>query len=132
MSGQLNLAIIGLISITFMTIHLFQFRFAGTEQFFLIPPPTLIDWWPSWLPTLTCFWTYDESFPLMVRIAGPNMDPSTSQPKSRLVVCAAPSSAETTEQAQGKLTTVFCAVASKSSVAVSPVPGIANKRVVGR
>ena len=103
----MNLAIIGLMSITFMTSHLFQFRFAGTEQFFLFPPPTLIDWWPSWLTTLTCFWIDDESFPLMVRIAGPNMDPSTSQPKLRLVVCAAPSSAETTEQAQGQFTTVF-------------------------
>ena len=55
MSGQLDLAITGLMFLTFMTIHLFQFRFADTEQYFLRPPPTLINWWPSWLITLTFF-----------------------------------------------------------------------------
>ena len=44
MSGQLNLAIIGLMLLTFMTIHLFQFRFADTEQCFLRLPPALINW----------------------------------------------------------------------------------------
>ena len=37
-----------LMLLTHMTIHLFQFRFADTEQYFLRPPPTLISWWPSW------------------------------------------------------------------------------------
>ena len=63
MSGQLNLAITGLMLLTFMTIHLFQFRFAETEQYFLRPPPTLINWWPSWLITLTFFWTDDKNVP---------------------------------------------------------------------
>ena len=35
MSGQLSLAIIGLMLLMFMTIHLFQLRFADTEQYFL-------------------------------------------------------------------------------------------------
>ena len=34
MSGQLNLDIIGLMLLTFMTVHLFQFRFADTEKYF--------------------------------------------------------------------------------------------------
>ena len=50
MSGQLNLATIGLMLLAFMTIHLFQFRFADTEQYFLRPPRTLINW-PSWWNT---------------------------------------------------------------------------------
>ena len=33
-SGELNLAIAGLMLLTFMTIHLLQFRFADTEQYF--------------------------------------------------------------------------------------------------
>ena len=33
-SGQLNLAITGLMLLTLMTIHLFQFLFADTEQYF--------------------------------------------------------------------------------------------------
>eukprot|EP00450_Noctiluca_scintillans_P029453 CAMPEP_0194549464 /NCGR_PEP_ID=MMETSP0253-20130528/95220_1 /TAXON_ID=2966 /ORGANISM="Noctiluca scintillans" /LENGTH=399 /DNA_ID=CAMNT_0039396893 /DNA_START=22 /DNA_END=1219 /DNA_ORIENTATION=- len=65
MSGQLNLAITGLMLLTFMTIHLFQFRFADTEQYFLRPPPTLINWWPSWLISLTFFWTNDSTVPLV-------------------------------------------------------------------
>merc|ERR1712136_340768 len=65
MSGQLNLAITGLMLLTFMTIHLFQFRFADTEQYFLRPPPTLINWHPSWLITLTFFWTDNKQVPLV-------------------------------------------------------------------
>jgi RNA recognition motif-containing protein len=41
------------------------------------------------------------------RMAGSNMNPCTTQPKSRPVVCAAPSSAEITEQAKAELTTVM-------------------------
>ena len=53
LSGQLNLAITGLMLLIFMTIHLFQLRFADTEQYFLRHQPLLIggqvdvllDWW---------------------------------------------------------------------------------------
>merc|ERR1719446_1577045 len=47
-SGQLNLAISGLMLLTFMTIHLVQFRFGDTEQFgpyMLCPPPYLVNFW---------------------------------------------------------------------------------------
>merc|ERR1712013_392223 len=47
-SGQLNLAMSGLMLLTFMTIHLVQFRFANTEarfggDYILCPPPFLIN-----------------------------------------------------------------------------------------
>merc|ERR1740138_529585 len=42
-SGKLNLAISGLTLLTFMTIHLFQYRFGETEDFTLCPPPYLIN-----------------------------------------------------------------------------------------
>merc|ERR1711904_756540 len=38
-SGQLNLAITGLSLLTFMTIHLFQFRFGDTDEYRIRPPP---------------------------------------------------------------------------------------------
>merc|ERR1712050_656868 len=40
-SGALNLAITGLMLLTFMTIHLFQFRFGDTDQFgfYYVRPP---------------------------------------------------------------------------------------------
>ena len=44
----------------FVPIHLFQFRFADTEQYFLRLPPSPINWWPSWLITLKYFWTGDK------------------------------------------------------------------------
>ena len=44
-------AITDLMLLTRMIIHLFQFSFADTEQYFLRPPPTLINWWPSWWST---------------------------------------------------------------------------------
>merc|ERR1712190_458545 len=37
-SGKLNLAISGLTLLTFMSIHLFQYRFGETEDFTLCPP----------------------------------------------------------------------------------------------
>merc|ERR1712178_86885 len=40
-SGQLNLAISGLMLLTFMTVHLFQYRFGNTEQvgpYYIRPP----------------------------------------------------------------------------------------------
>jgi len=57
-SGQLNLAITGLMLFTFMTIHLFQFRFGDTDQFgdyFIRPPQFLINFWG--IPSLDLFWT---------------------------------------------------------------------------
>jgi hypothetical protein len=42
-SGRLNLAISGICLLTFMTIHLFQFRLAETAVFKLCPPPYFID-----------------------------------------------------------------------------------------
>merc|ERR1712222_129295 len=60
--GALNLAISGLMLLTFMTIHLFQFRFGDTEQFgpyFVRPPPYLINFWG--ILSLNLFWTDDTS-----------------------------------------------------------------------
>merc|ERR1711988_1019867 len=42
-SGKLNLAISGLCLLTFMTIHLVQFRFGDTQNYYLCPPPYLIN-----------------------------------------------------------------------------------------
>merc|ERR1719377_185157 len=47
-SGQLNLAITGVLLLTFMTIHLFQFRFGATEPYLVRPPPYFINFfWDS-------------------------------------------------------------------------------------
>ena len=51
MSGQLNLAITGLMLLTVITILLFLLRFADTEPRTLRSPPTLINWYSSWLIT---------------------------------------------------------------------------------
>merc|ERR1712107_369005 len=61
-SGALNLALTGLMLLTFMTIHLFQFRFGDTEQFgpyMIRPPPYLINFWG--ILSLNLFWTDDAS-----------------------------------------------------------------------
>merc|ERR1712066_1152999 len=61
-SGHLNLAITGLALLTFMTIHLFQFRFGDTEQFgpyMVRPPPYLINFYG--ILNLDLFWSYDTS-----------------------------------------------------------------------
>ena len=50
-SGHLDVAITDLMLLTHTTILLFQFSFADTEQYSLRPPPTLINWWPSWWVT---------------------------------------------------------------------------------
>jgi len=42
-SGKMNLAISGILLLTFMTIHLFQFRFGETEPYTLCPPPYMIN-----------------------------------------------------------------------------------------
>merc|ERR1712242_562228 len=60
----LNLAITGLMLMTFMTIHLFQFRFGDTDQFgpyYIRPPPTMINWYG--ILSLDLFWTEDASVP---------------------------------------------------------------------
>jgi len=42
-TGDLNLIVSGICLLTFMTIHLFQFRFGETRAFKLCPPPYLIN-----------------------------------------------------------------------------------------
>ena len=71
MCSQMNLAMTGSMLLKFMTTHLFQFRFADTEQYFLRPPPSLINWRLSWLITLTYFWTGDD------HVRGARQKPST-------------------------------------------------------
>merc|ERR1712111_343492 len=53
----LNLAMTGLMLMTFMTIHLFQFRFGDTDQFgpyYIRPPPLMINF--EGILTLDLFW----------------------------------------------------------------------------
>merc|ERR1719265_814972 len=52
--GNLNLAISGVILLTFMTIHLFQFRFGATVPYYIRPPPYLINIWG--IMRLSLFW----------------------------------------------------------------------------
>lgn len=61
MSGALNLAITGVVLLTFMTIHLFQFRFGDTSTYYLRPPPYLINFWAILGLRLSLFWC-DQSF----------------------------------------------------------------------
>merc|ERR1712050_523841 len=52
----------GIMLLTFMTIHLFQFRFGDTDQFgdyMIRSPPWLINFWG--IPSLTLFWTDDTT-----------------------------------------------------------------------
>merc|ERR1712238_400425 len=55
-SGKLNLAISGITLLTFMAIHLFQFRFGETQSFKLCPPPYLINLWTLLELRLNLFW----------------------------------------------------------------------------
>merc|ERR1711976_571656 len=59
-SGQLNLAVTGLMLLTFMTIHLIQFRFGDTEQFgpyYVRPPPWMTNpWGILQLRDINLFW----------------------------------------------------------------------------
>lgn len=68
-SKKLYLAITGTMLLTFMTIHLFQFRFGDTDQFgayMIRSPPYLINFWG--IPTLTLFWTDNTAIdPVPVR-----------------------------------------------------------------
>jgi len=54
-SGKLNMAISGVTLLTFMTIHLFQFRFGDTKPYDLCPPEYLVNIWPGVL-RLGFFW----------------------------------------------------------------------------
>merc|ERR1719390_269966 len=56
-TGKMNLAISGVCLLTFMTIHLFQFRFGETVDFLLCPPPYLINL--AGILTLSLFYTWE-------------------------------------------------------------------------
>jgi hypothetical protein len=62
--GFLDLAISGLMLLTFMTIHLIQFRFGDTEQFgpyYVRPPPWMINpWGILQLRDINLFWCDPE------------------------------------------------------------------------
>merc|ERR1719190_60365 len=55
-SGKLNLAISGITLLTFMSIHLFQFRFGETQLFKLCPPPYLLNIGTIFDLRLNLFW----------------------------------------------------------------------------
>jgi len=55
-SGKLNLAISGITLLTFMCIHLFQFRFGETQPFKLCPPPYLMNIGTIFDLRLNLFW----------------------------------------------------------------------------
>merc|ERR1712217_286564 len=62
--GVLNLAISGLTLLTFMTIHLFQFRFGDTDQFgpyMIRPPPFMVNF--EGILSLDLFWAYEGDVP---------------------------------------------------------------------
>merc|ERR1712139_680334 len=64
--GNLNLGITGILLLVFMTIHLFQFRFGATEDYYLRPPPYLAFF--GGITKLQLFWTPGESVePVKVR-----------------------------------------------------------------
>jgi len=55
-SGKLNLAITGIALLTFMTVHLFQFRFGETQPYKLCSPPYLVNLWTLLQLKLNLFW----------------------------------------------------------------------------
>merc|ERR1711948_23122 len=55
-SGKLNLALSGVCLLTFMTIHLYQFRFGDTQTAYLCPPPYLINVATVLQLSLNSFW----------------------------------------------------------------------------
>merc|ERR1719454_1324895 len=55
-SGKLNLAFSGVLLLTYMTIHLFQFRFGDTHPYMLRPPPYMINF--AGILSLNLFWTW--------------------------------------------------------------------------
>merc|ERR1711967_120033 len=56
-SGKMNLALSGVTLLTFMMIHLYQFRFGATVDFQLCPPPYLINL--AGILTLSLFYTWE-------------------------------------------------------------------------
>jgi succinate dehydrogenase hydrophobic anchor subunit len=65
-SGKLNMAISGVVLLSFMTLHLFQFRFGATQLYEVRPPPYLINF--AGILSLNLFWTKDTSVaPVEVR-----------------------------------------------------------------
>ena len=56
-SGKLNLALSGVTLLTFMLVHLFQFRFGETQDYKLCPPPYLINFETLTELRLNLFWT---------------------------------------------------------------------------
>merc|ERR1712113_930376 len=52
----MNLAFSGITLLTFMMIHLYQFRFGDTQLFALCPPPYLINIWTVLSLRLNLFW----------------------------------------------------------------------------
>jgi len=58
--GKLNLAITGIALLTFMTVHLFQFRFGETQPYKLCPPPYLVNIWTLFHLQLNLFWVNYE------------------------------------------------------------------------
>merc|ERR1712032_1312177 len=66
-SRQLDLVVSGLMLLTFMTIHLFQFRVGETEPYWIRPPPFLINFWGIF--SLQLFWSDADSevIPVPVR-----------------------------------------------------------------
>jgi hypothetical protein len=64
--GNLNLGMTGVVLLVFMTIHLFQFRFGATHDYFLRPPPYLVFF--GGITKLQLFWTTDTDVqPVQVR-----------------------------------------------------------------
>merc|ERR1712232_184524 len=59
-SGKLNLAMTGIALLTFMTVHLFQFRFGATQPFKLCSPPYLVNLATLLHLKLNLFWVNYE------------------------------------------------------------------------
>jgi hypothetical protein len=59
-SGKMNLAFSGITLLTFMMIHLYQFRFGETQLFGLCPPPYLINIATIFHLSLNLFWVDDK------------------------------------------------------------------------
>merc|ERR1711912_11668 len=62
-SGKMNLAISGICLLTFMTIHLFQFRFGETQGYPLCAPPYLVN--VQGILTLSLFWVATSGCPIV-------------------------------------------------------------------
>eukprot|EP00397_Hematodinium_sp_SG-2012_P007267 GEMP01007309.1.p1 GENE.GEMP01007309.1~~GEMP01007309.1.p1 ORF type:complete len:967 (+),score=138.71 GEMP01007309.1:60-2903(+) len=62
-SGKLNLAISGVILLTYMVIHLFQFRFGATDPYKICVPPYLLNYDLTNLMHLRLFWLPCDSQP---------------------------------------------------------------------